>query len=224
MKTRILRFQLNPGTGQPEVTAPPGLLSQAEKLSLDRELRYNYHRLIRADRQVVVFRTPLRAFTPPRFRVRVLSGANPRCPTLLLVHRPPLSTNSTPVTPVAAGWEDGFRAELRELVASMWLAGDEVLDGPDELERAVEDLSGLSQEQPALLAPLLLAGYLALGQASPGRRYRQALQLLARCYSHNARGHATRETPAQLPPEEQIQCWLGQVLEGRRQSRPRLAE
>ena len=161
-----LKYKKDPKTRLPTLQDPSGVITKAELQRWDTELRGKYEGIVRdGDGGTMTFDAWAQALPlPAKFLVRVLDDADKRCPDLLLKYLPPEETAMPTAAPrPQPSWHNGFLAEVRKLNSEE--VGKEL--GPAYrvgMRFAVEEIESVALDQPAVLAPLLFAGYLAVAE------------------------------------------------------------
>jgi len=160
-----LRFEADAGTGLPRLLDPRHCLSADVFRSLEEEMRRRFEELVgsKPDR---VFHLPTGHGEARAYHVVVRRARGQRCPTLELIPAdgsgpPPTVSNgvSQPPAPAPASalsWWQLFDQELERLRQQ---------EDAGPLTFVIADLRAIMADKPDRLLPLLLAGYLRLGDA-----------------------------------------------------------
>jgi hypothetical protein len=177
-----LKFARNPQTGLPRLVVVQGTLPERAAREIEDEIRAEYEELARRpDGSAVMLRDR-------RFRLSVAQRET-RLPELTLEQEAAAPLPGTPSGPAAAprSWAEGWLASLGDLREPAGDPLDPHAAGDWAVDFALQELQALAQSESAMLAGMLLAGYLVLGEhlcreSSPERAqlYQMALANLQR--------------------------------------------
>jgi hypothetical protein len=166
MATGFLTFNRDATRGLPALGVQGMELSQAARQVLEEDLRRDYTTLILSNGRVYSCERRVDGLpVPARFRVQVREGTDPRCPEVRLepLFEPPSTVSRPPRPEYSPNWQAGFRHDVRKSFAPHVLSQ---LNTPDHvaLDFVLHELEQLGEQHQEVLLPLLVAGYIALGE------------------------------------------------------------